>query len=88
MDKGKDGSLDTLLDLDGEIFPMDNGYWVKFSAKSTDPNPNIPHGVRYSMTLHDRYNNRVVGFDNAHAVKPARKKGLPGERSHGITSTI
>ncbi|GAB6096428.1 hypothetical protein JCM14469_26810 [Desulfatiferula olefinivorans] len=80
MDTGKDGSLDTLLDLNGEIFPMDNGYWVKFSAKPTEPNPHIPHGIRYSLTLHDRYNNRVVGFDNAHAVKPTRKKGFTGRK--------
>ena len=25
----KDGSFETLLDLDGEIFPTDNGYWTK-----------------------------------------------------------
>jgi len=27
---GEDVSLETLLDLDGEIFPMDNGYWTKW----------------------------------------------------------
>ena len=25
----KDNSLDALLNLDGEIFPMDNGCWVE-----------------------------------------------------------
>ena len=29
----EDRSLETLLDLDGEIFPMDNGYWTKFEAR-------------------------------------------------------
>jgi hypothetical protein len=24
----EDTSLETLLDLDGEVFPMDNGYWL------------------------------------------------------------
>ena len=49
-------TLDTLLDLDGEIFPMDNGYWTKFEASRVIPTPQIPHGIRYSLTLHDRNN--------------------------------
>ncbi|WP_289019586.1 DUF6516 family protein [Desulfobacter postgatei] len=72
------GSLDTLLDLDGEIFPMDNGYWVKFNVKQIQADQHAPHGIRYSMSLHDRYNIRVIGFDNAHAVKSPRKKGFAG----------
>ncbi len=75
---GKYGSLDTLLDLDGEIFPMDNGYWVKFNAKPIRPDQHAPHGIRYSLSLHDRSNTRVIGFDNAHAVKSTRKKGFAG----------
>ncbi|WP_035242243.1 toxin-antitoxin system TumE family protein [Desulfobacter vibrioformis] len=74
----KYGSLDTLLDLDGEIFPMDNGYWVKFTAKQIHPDQHAPHGIRYSMSLHDRHNTRIIGFDNAHAVKSNRKKGFAG----------
>jgi len=50
----EDPSLDTLLSLDGEIFPMDNGYWVKIDARRVAPNARIPHGIRYSLTLHDR----------------------------------
>ena len=80
MDPEKDCSLDALLDLDGEIFPMNNGYWVKFEAKAMQPNKGAPHGIRYSLTLHDRNNNRVVGFDNAHAVKPRRQKGFSGRK--------
>ncbi len=80
MDNGKYGSLDTLIDLDGEIFPMDNGFWVKFTARVIAPDSHSPHGIRYSLTLHDRSNNRVIGFDNAHAVKPVRKKGFAGQK--------
>lgn len=29
--------------------------------------------IRYSLTLHDSHNQRVIGYDNAHAVKPKRK---------------
>ncbi len=49
---------------------MDNGYRVKIDARRVAPNAQIPHGIRYSLTLHDRYNRRVPGFDNAHATKP------------------
>ena len=69
----EDETLVTLLHLDGEIFPMDSGFWTKFEVYRVTPEPHIPHGVRYSLTLHDRYNRRVVGFDNAHAVRTAKK---------------
>jgi hypothetical protein len=46
----RDASLETLLDLDGEIFPMDNGYWTKFEAHRVTPTKQIPHGIRYSLT--------------------------------------
>jgi hypothetical protein len=80
MDTEKDCSLDTLLNLDGEIFPMNNGCWVKFEAKATPRSKEMPHGVKYSLTLHDRLNNRVVGFDNAHAVQPKKLKGFSGRK--------
>lgn len=35
--------------------------------------PEIPHGIRYSLTLHEPYGNRILGYDNAHAVKPPKK---------------
>lgn len=66
--------LDYLLELDGEIFSMDNGYWTKFEAKKVGPNEKIPHGVKYSLTLHDRNNTRILGYDNAHGIKPNKTK--------------
>lgn len=62
-----------LLSLHGEIYRMDKGYWVKFEAYRVEPSPERPHGIYYSITLHDRYGTRVLGFDNAHAIKPKRK---------------
>ena len=70
----EDASLATLLDLDGEIFLMDRGYWTKFEARKVAPTKEIPHGIKYSLTLHDRNNTRILGFDNAHAHQPKRKK--------------
>jgi len=69
----KDPSLDTLLDLNGEIFPMDNGYWTKFEVFRVKESKHIPHGIKYSLTLHDKYNKRIFGFDNAHAFKSKTK---------------
>jgi len=65
--------LATLLDLDGEIFPMVNGFWTKFDVKVVIQSDGIPHGVRYSLTLHDKSNLRVLGYDNAHRFKRGRK---------------
>ena len=59
---------------------MDSGFWVKFNARTITPDQHAPHGIRYSLTLHDRHNNRVIGFDNAHAVKSTRKKGYSGRK--------
>ncbi len=64
----EDETLATLLNLDGEIFPMDSGYWTKFEAYRVNPEPHIPHGVRYSLTLHDRHNHgaRKITWDHKH----------------------
>ena len=69
-----DEVLETLLLLDGEIFPMDNGFWTKFEVYRVEPNEHIPHGIKYSLTLHDKSNTRILGFDNAHAHKPKKKR--------------
>lgn len=69
-----DPGLDILLQLDGEIFLMGNGYWTKFEVRLVAANKHIPHGIKYSLTLHDSSNTRVLGYDNAHSIKPKRKK--------------
>jgi len=66
--------LSVLLEMDGEVFQMDNGYWTKISVKRVVPDEHIPHGIKYSLTLHDRSNKRVMGYDNAHGIKPGNKK--------------
>ena len=59
----------TLLDLDGQSFWCDSRYWVKFKVNKVDKDQNRPHGIKYSLTLHDRNNTRIFGLDNAHAIK-------------------
>lgn len=68
-------SLSTLLGLDGEIIGQDKGYFVKIEAKKVNPTPQNPQGLDYSLTLHDKFGTRVLGFDNAHRVKPPKKFG-------------
>lgn len=69
-----DYELQTLLELNGFVFYTKKGYWVKFEACTVKPTKNIPHGIKYSLTLHDKDNRRIVGYDNAHDCLP--KRGL------------
>lgn len=75
-----DPSLDTLLLLDGEVFVADtNGKrWVKFVVKRVPVSAERPHGLDYSLTLHDEDGERLLGFDNAH---PVREGSGPGART-------
>jgi hypothetical protein len=37
-----------------------------------------PHCVKYSLTLHDRYGKRLLGFDNAHPIKTTKRGRFTG----------
>ena len=80
--------LENLLNLHGEVFPMDNGYWVKFEVYEVEITSSIPHGVRYSLTLHDKNNHRVIGYDNAHSFKSSKKYGARKESYDHIHKQI
>ena len=69
-----DPDLEVLLQLNDEIFPMDNGFWTKIEAIKVAANEHIPHGIKYSLTLHNPNNVRILGYDNAHGIKPKKKK--------------
>ena len=69
----RDTAIDTLLDLNGSILDQGNGYWIKLEAWRVEVSDQIPHGIRYALTLHEPYGNRILGYDNAHAVKPPKK---------------
>ena len=71
--------LDTLLDLHGEILVQEGGYWIKIEAWTIEPTEGIPHGIRYSLTLHDSKGKRILGYDNAHTVG-SPNKGFVGRR--------
>ena len=83
MDRRKDRTLEHLLDLDGVRYVVDDslGLWVKFEARKV-PRENRSHGVRYSLNLHDRTNQRIMGFDNAHAIKCGGKLHVAPKRTY------
>ena len=64
-----DNGLEVLLSLDGTEYTEENGYWYKIEVSKVEPTEERPHGIRYNLTFHDNYNQRILGFDNAHAVK-------------------
>ena len=69
----RDSSLDTLLDLDGSILDQGDGYWIKLEASQVEVSDTVPHGIKYSLTLHEPHGKRILGYDNAHVVKPPKK---------------
>ncbi|MFQ5450572.1 MAG: DUF6516 family protein [Nitrospinaceae bacterium] len=82
--KGRDRSLDILLELDGQILVVDPAgkYWVKFSVKKVERSPERQHGLRYSLTLHDETGDRLFGFDNAHPVQTSVGPGGKSRKVH------
>jgi hypothetical protein len=79
----RDATLDTLLDLDGQVMVVDpdGGHWVRFVVTKVPVSPEKPHGLDYSLTLHGPSGERLVGFDNAHPVGPIRR-GQPQDHRH------
>jgi len=49
--------LENLLNLDSEIFPMDNGYWVKFEAKRVEKIFGRVQNITWRITDEKRENN-------------------------------
>jgi hypothetical protein len=64
-----DHGLTFLLSLDGFEFQFAAGYVVKIEAREVAATQHRPHGVKYSLTLHDRAGHRIYGIDNAHAIR-------------------
>lgn len=75
-----DPALETLLELDGSVLEQEDGFWIKVEVRKVEASEHAPHGIRYSLTLHDKNGARVLGYDNAHAVKPPKKFKFSGRR--------
>lgn len=73
----EDYYLETLLDLDGYVTEIGNGFWVKIEAKRVKVTTGRPFGIKYSLTLHSPAGERILGMDNAHSVL-----GFPSKKPH------
>lgn len=77
-----DYTLETLLDLDGETYIYPSGHWRKIKVrKLLFADRNFPQGIKYSLTLHAPNGERILGYDNAHAV-PRKSAGTPFDHIH------
>jgi hypothetical protein len=83
--ENRDPSLDTLLDLHGQVLVVDprGRHWVRFVVRRVPVGPEKPHGLDYSLTLHGPGGERLVGFDNAHPVG-RQKRGGPQDHRHRL----
>lgn len=72
--------LSTLLDLDGQIIVQGSGYWIKIEVWRVTASKDVPHGIRYSLTLHEPYGKRILGYDNSHSVSLPKKFAFAGMR--------
>jgi hypothetical protein len=61
--------LEILLSLDGFEFQFAEGYRVRVAAQLIQTTSARPHGIKYSLTLHDPGGVRIYGLDNAHRVR-------------------
>jgi hypothetical protein len=86
MTKSSDHSLHWLLELDGLNFALEGGYWIKYAVKAVDCSTEQPHGIKYSLTLHDPQGERIFGIDNVHRPKkwsgPAARSKRPVTADH------
>ena len=57
-----------LLDYHRRRYWLVNGWSIRFRVFEVPASEARPHGLRYSFTLHDIDDSRLLGFDNAHGV--------------------
>ncbi len=65
---------------------MGEGFWVEISAREVPAGTQRPHGIDYSLCLFSPRDQRLLCFDNAHAVssgrKPSRKTAKTNDHYH------
>ena len=75
-----DYTLEFLLGFDGREHIFEHGYYVKFQIRRVQKSAQIPHGIRYSFSMHDPDGKRILGYDNAHAIE----RGKPWDHKHSV----
>jgi hypothetical protein len=63
-----DQAMRRLLDYDGRRYWLTNGWSIRFRIGEAEATTGRPHGIKYSLTLHDVDGARLLGFDNAHGL--------------------
>lgn len=76
-----DYELEALLSLDGSEFRFAKGYVVKLEVRRVVETTGRPHGIKYSLTLHDSQGERIYGIDNAH--RTGRLRNFDHRHPHG-----
>jgi len=71
LERDDESSLERLLDFDRRRYWLGNDWSVRFRVYRVQAHPGRPAGIKYSFTLHDDTGERLLGFDNAHAVGAA-----------------
>ena len=88
----RDEGLDRLLDLDGFIAEVGGGFWVKIVVQRVPPDADRPHGISYTLTLHDSAGLRALGIDNAHPIRmtrgPASRSSTARDHLHRGESVV
>lgn len=83
-----DYTLETLLEMDGEIYIYPSKHWHKIEARKLKcVDKNFPQGIKYSLTLHSPDGARILGYDNAHVI-PGYKFDLPFDHLHRGTRIV
>jgi hypothetical protein len=68
MNSQDDEALRRLLDYHRRRYWLSNGWCIRFWVKEVPSTAGRPHGVKYSLTLHDVDMTRLLGIDNAHGL--------------------
>ena len=74
---------DYILDLHRRKISYDNGYWVTMRVTRVVASEGRPHGIKYSLTLHDRNDDRILGYDNSRGIDVAQYLLLAQRRRDG-----
>lgn len=80
--RSTDFTLETLLDMDGDVYIYPSRHWHKIEVRKLKrEDNNFPQGIKYSLTLHAPNGERILGYDNAHVIA-GEKMDKPFDHVH------
>ena len=84
MTKKRDFGSDSLLALDGDRYFVDDKGDLEaiFKVTSVAVSPGRPHGLKYTLMLLNAKGERIVCFDNAHAVSQGSGPGKNNSKQY------